>query len=321
MTSGACCGCPGAAPSGGRRTPPACSRSSGFSTVRRCRSRRCGANSRRPMTGTNASGSAGRTMTSSPGISPRPLVGSTARSSGGPRTWPSGVRSWHWHKASATWRESAAAEHLPAESFEAGGIQSLRTWLAGRLGNADEERRELTALIREDPGNAPAVERLAVLSFQDGEPRISQDFRRRKAEIDRAQDRARKLMLDADLSSHAAELARLCATLGRAFDAQAWSLVAKVGPARPFRPHYWPGRPPSRSLMRPAHRPTSGRPGRGSPNDWPTSAVHSRTAAVPLRRRANRRLPSAPVRFVDDAEAAGLRFIFDNGQTSAAPAP
>ena len=123
----------------------------------------------------------------------------------------------------------AAAEHLPAGSFEPAGIRSLRAWLAARLESPDDERRELAALIRDDPGNAPALERLAVLTFEAGQPRESEELRRRKAEIDRAHDRRRKLLLAADASTPAEELARLTRTLGREFDARAWSLLAETG--------------------------------------------------------------------------------------------
>src|SRR5262249_59884680 len=105
-----------------------------------------------------------------------------------------------------------------------------RAWLAGRLGRADDERRELEALIRDDPGNAPALERLAVLTLQSGRPRESEELRRRKAEVDQAHDRTRKILLDVDLSSRAGELARLCHALGREFDARGWSLLAEAGP-------------------------------------------------------------------------------------------
>ena len=128
---------------------------------------------------------------------------------------------------------SEAAAHLPAESLGPGALSSLRAWMAGRLGRADDERRELAALIAEEPGNAPALERMAVLAVEAGQSREAEGFRRRKAEIDRTQDRLRKLLLDANPSPHAEELARLCRTKGRDFDARAWSLVAEALAAAP----------------------------------------------------------------------------------------
>ncbi len=86
-----------------------------------------------------------------------------------------------------------AASRLPGDSFPAGMVYSLRAWLAGRLGQAEVERRELAYLIRDVPGDARAIERLAVLTFQAGQATESEKLRHRKAEVDRAQDRVRRV--------------------------------------------------------------------------------------------------------------------------------
>jgi Flp pilus assembly protein TadD len=206
-----------------------------------------------------------------------------------------------------------AAGRLPAESFEPGAIASLRAWLAGRLGRADDERRELEALVRDDPGNAPALERLAVLTFEAGQPRESEGFRRLKAEVDQAHDRTRKILLDADLSSHAGELAPLCRRLGRVFDARGWSLLAEAGPgpglpagilarAAALSAPYGPGRPVG--SLRVGDRGALA-PGIGKTEDRRTPNPESRTPNPESR---------TPI-FSDDSERAGLRFVFDNGQT------
>ncbi len=208
-----------------------------------------------------------------------------------------------------------AAEHLPADRLEPAAIRSLRAWLAGRTGDAGAERRELTTLARDDPGNAPAIERLAVLSFQAGQPRDSEDFRRRKAEIDRAQDRARRLILDTDVASHASELAGLCRTLGREFDARGWSLLAAAGRGAAVSPEI-----PARAAA------LSSAYGTGSaPTAPPTGPTLAERLSDLLALVGNAR-PTAPTpgeppistphpRFVDEAETSGLRFTFDNGQT------
>ncbi len=118
--------------------------------------------------------------------------------------------------------------HLPAGGLEPGALSSLCAWMAGRLGRAEDERRELTALVADEPGNAPALERLAVLAVQAGQTREAEGFRRRKAEVDRAQDRLRKLLLEPNPATYAEELAGLCRATGREFDARGWSLVAEA---------------------------------------------------------------------------------------------
>ncbi len=206
----------------------------------------------------------------------------------------------------------AAAKHLPAGSFEPAGVRSLRAWVAARLESADDERRELAALIRDDPGNAPALERLAVLSFEAGQHRESEDFRRRKAEIDRAHDRARKLLLAADASPPAEELAQLTRTLGREFDARAWSLLAETGAAADARLARATKLSAAYERSDPSGAQPTGRtlaerladltgPGPTDGGTFSPSGV-----SVPS---------GVQLRFADEAEAAGLRFTFDNGQT------
>jgi enediyne biosynthesis protein E4 len=209
----------------------------------------------------------------------------------------------------------SAAAHLPAELLGPGDIHSLRAWLAGRLGDADVERRELTDLVRSDPGNAPAIERLAVLSLQAGQPRVSEDYRRRKAEIDRAQDRARKLLLNADYASHATELAGLCRTLGREFETFGWSLVAEAGSGA--------AAPPAVLIRAMAlSAPYAAGSASATPTTGPTVAERLSDLRGPVA-TARHTEPTAgepttagpSPRFVDEAEAVGLHFTFDSGQT------
>ncbi len=126
-----------------------------------------------------------------------------------------------------------AASHLSGDALTASELRSLRAAIAGRLDRPADERRELAALVADEPGDAAAIERLAVLEFQAGDVRRSEELRRRKAQVDRAQDRVRKLLLDPDLKAHAGELAGLARDLGRTFDARAWSLVAEAGGSSP----------------------------------------------------------------------------------------
>ena len=287
---------------------------------------------RRPTTRTTASGSAGRTSPSSPAGSPMPPAGSIVRWSGGP-TDP------------AVWRAKlalamavgdvpgvrAAAGHLPAASLRA-RRRPLAPRLAGRpAGRApDDERRELAALIRDDPGNAPALERLAVLAFEAGQSREAEEFRRRKAEIDRAQDRvaqapARGRCVAATPRSWPGSRR----TLGREFDARAWSLLARgrgrradgrpARAGRSSRPRLSDGRRPVGTLggaqpIRPADaRRTTGRPHgtrrradrRIASRNPASSAALGR--AAPLRRRRRGGRPPLHLRQRPDAAAPASR--------------
>lgn len=223
-----------------------------------------------------------------------------------------------------------AAAHLAAGDLAPAELLSLRVWIAGRLGQSDAERRELAALIADAPGDAPALERLAVLEFQAGNTRRSEELRRRKAEVDRAQDRIRKLLLEPVPAVHATELAGLSRVLGRGFDERGWSLVAEAigaGGAPRSRPHDGTaGRPAATfspalreqaaALSAPFERPADDSGPRLA--ERLADLLGSIPAAIARGPESGRGEPSsvAPViGFVDEAEAAGLRFVFDNGQT------
>ncbi len=89
--------------------------------------------------------------------------------------------------------------------------------------------RELIALNHEAPGNAAALERLAVLKFQAGKKQEAEALHRSKAKVDSAQDQFRKALLDSALLNENAErLASLARTLDRNFDAGAWAIIAEA---------------------------------------------------------------------------------------------
>ena len=109
-----------------------------------------------------------------------------------------------------------------------------------------------------------------------------------------------RILLRGDSVGDPGELARLAGTLGRRTEARGWALIrdgkatGRASRARAARPSGPDG------LMR-------GRDTRRARS--PTSASQARPAAI-LGRSAGGRAA-----FVDDAEAAGLRFVHDNGQT------
>ncbi|MGO9471696.1 MAG: FG-GAP-like repeat-containing protein [Isosphaeraceae bacterium] len=226
-----------------------------------------------------------------------------------------------------------AAHHLPLDRFDPATQQSFRAWAAKHGGDPAREMRELKALIQQDPGNAKALERLALLSFEAGNKQAAEDLHRRKAKVDQAQDQFRKALLDAaSLDEKAGWLAELAASLGRTFDSQAWAIVALAHPRTPT----FPGplsqavdkRPPLPaglhvralalcgpfvSLLPPASATDAKLAGRLSDLRPTATAVVPKRPSAPARATSDE--PARTITFTDDAETVGLRFIFDNGQT------
>ena len=159
----------------------------------------------------------------------------------------------------------------------------------------------LDALLAQDPGDSEAIDRLAGLAAEAGQADRVAELRRRKAELDQARDGFKKLLARGDLS-RAGELSRLAGALGRRLESRGWALLAaepdherprvREALARLVRDEP-PGVPAGRLLaeLRPSVDPSPGRmpAGRGSAGPLPA--------------------------FVDAAEAAGLRFTFDNGES------
>lgn len=194
-----------------------------------------------------------------------------------------------------------AMTHLPASILSDRQVDSLRAWLADRRGDRAAERRAWRRLAESDPGNARAFERLALIASEAGEAPEARALREHKAEIDRSKDRFRKLLLGPDrLEDQAEELARLSRLLGRPFDARAWSLLARRTTGTALNdPNINAGAIGGTLADRLADlNPRPSRTGPSGPG-----------GARPIEARA-----TTPV-FSDDAEAAGLRFIFDNGET------
>jgi enediyne biosynthesis protein E4 len=219
--------------------------------------------------------------------------------------------------------------HLPAAGFDPAAVLKLRAWLMAVRPDPAAEERELRVLVAADPGNTTAMERLAVLMVSVGRIKESEEWHRRKAVVDRAHDTYRKTLFDGDdLSSRAEELAGLTTTLGRPFDAQAWSILALAQLHDPV--------PAAGGFQAAAVSPlpaslSSKAAQLSSPYAFRAGAVQSTGALtladqlVALRPADGAAINAAgseggdPSRavptFVDDAQKAGLRFVFDNGKT------
>jgi tetratricopeptide (TPR) repeat protein len=183
-----------------------------------------------------------------------------------------------------------------------------RARLAARLavlrGDTAAERASLERLVAVQPGDPPAWERLAEIAARDGDrPRLA-ELRRRKAQIDRAIDEYRTTMGAAASvdPSRAAALARTAELLGRRFEARGWwTIQARRLPD---------DREANDALIRLTRV-------ESDVNDA------ARTLADPLPARsasASTRTAEPPgvgpiPTFRDDADAAGLRFVYQNEPT------
>jgi tetratricopeptide (TPR) repeat protein len=195
-----------------------------------------------------------------------------------------------------------ALTHLPAESMTETELLALRAFRAPPYG---VKEAVLSVLADIDPGDPIVLERLAAIALSRGRVVEAERLRQRKAEIDRATDRYRKLVLyEKDLAGRAEELEALCATLGRRFDAWAWSMIrtrctSGKGPIVPA------------PVWEDSSHPPAGRAGRTLADLLPELRPDSRQNLEPAARAAQHTRPE----FSDEAETVGLRFTFDNGQT------
>ena len=220
-----------------------------------------------------------------------------------------------------------AAERVPAGAIGPSETEALRSWLVSHGSDRRNERRALAKLVEVQPSNSRAIERLAVLAIEEGDTTEAERLQRRKAEIDRAKNSIHGLVVKkSDFRSQAKELARLSAILERPFDQNAWLLVASTLSPQPS------GTDPDLERSRAFCRDVSD----SALADVLTKAVglSASRADTVADRLADLRVTPVPgqeaiaktadpsqatasrLRFVDDAELVGLRFVFDNGRTS-----
>jgi tetratricopeptide (TPR) repeat protein len=194
-----------------------------------------------------------------------------------------------------------AGELEPAERLE------LRAWLQRRKGDASAETTELESWLRYEPTATPAMERLAELAHHLGSRDRVTELRRRKAEVERAMEEYRsRLNSDEPLrtAGERTKVALLAEAAGRHQEARAlyaWAL--KAGPADPEA---------SESLVRLDRTETQRRQlaVAASREPWPEpEGVSPLAAAHPDAG------PPVEIAFTDDAEAVGLRFVYDNAET------
>jgi hypothetical protein len=198
-----------------------------------------------------------------------------------------------------------ALAHLPADRFSPGEVETIRAWLASRRRESAAEERALEQLVGYEPGQCWAWERLAVLAAQAGRLEQAAERRRRKAAMDQTRQRFEDLYNQNQFALDAPELARLAETLGRRFEAigfLTWIIqhdpldgASRAAMAR-LQGKKTPAGAPSQTLAELLA------------SDLAASAGAPQAVAEPTD-------PTAP-QFRDDANRAGLSFVYDNGESS-----
>jgi tetratricopeptide (TPR) repeat protein len=216
------------------------------------------------------------------------------------------------------WLEWARGSGRPAEAMEAarqlgpGQLDpeerlELRAWLDQQRGAIDAESAALERWLRLDPAATRALERLAELAHRAGRPDRVAELRRRKAEVERAMEAYRDRLWNEEPLRNAAEragLARLAEAAGRPHEARAlyaWALKADPGDAS--------AREGLARLDRGDARRAGALPAEVDPWTGPAPPTDPRRAG------SSDRAVGVPA-FTDDAEAAGLRFVYDNAETA-----
>jgi tetratricopeptide (TPR) repeat protein len=194
-----------------------------------------------------------------------------------------------------------AAAHLPAAGMPGATMLATRAWLAARDGDRDGERSALEAIVALEPANDAALERLADLAAQAGEPGKVAELRRRKAAIDAAREHYKRLVNTPEMAPHAADFARTGEAIGRWFEAKTWwALAARRDPSVADEAKAAIARLAAKDE---AARSTDGRTLADllGPSRW--------TGKPTDRRPHDLVIPN----FMDEAAARGLVFRFDHG--------
>jgi tetratricopeptide (TPR) repeat protein len=203
-----------------------------------------------------------------------------------------------------------AARQLSSAQLPHGRIVHVRAWFAARRGDTELERSILSAHLELEPSDTIAIERLSDLEIQAGNLARAAMLRRRKSELDRAQ-RLYSTRVSSDFKADARELAGLAETLGRWFEARAFLAIAL---------NLHPEDDDARARLSRLERE------RFAPASEPASAVRLSeiVGALPAFAAASPRADAwagHTLSFSDEAEAAGLRFTFENGRSPSRQLP
>jgi predicted Zn-dependent protease len=194
-----------------------------------------------------------------------------------------------------------ALRHLPGDEVAPAEVLELRAWFAGIAGDSDREEQALRQLVARSPDRLQALERLAELLFLSARAEESARLRARKAELDRAKAQYEILLFRPDAASRPSPIARSAEALGRRLEARIlWALAAARDPR---------DREPAEALSR-----LESAPAAPPPTSETLSGLLAELKNVgPTAAREPMVYRGATPAFRDDAETAGLRFVFDNG--------
>jgi tetratricopeptide (TPR) repeat protein len=197
-----------------------------------------------------------------------------------------------------------ALSRILPEDVDAAERWSLLAWFAARRGDAAAEKSALESLIKIEPGNTVAMDRLAALALQSSDRPLAEALRRRQEVSLRDKERYRRLLLaehDPIPADELRERAHLAERLGRWFEAQSWlKLVLERDSA---------DQAARDALDRLAHDDRITAP---AAPPWSMLLDHSLALTTRSRSTAG---PSPEISFRDDAAAAGLCFTYQNGET------
>jgi len=206
----------------------------------------------------------------------------------------------------------ASAGRFPAELLSTTQRYSLRAWLEAKAGDHEAERTTLEALLERQPGNLPALERLAGMAAEAGQVDRVASLRRQKAEIEDAREQRRALLAEPEPSKRAAELGRAAESLGELDEARLWWRLAQRNARAPA----------ARTEAAERFEAISTRLSNQSDEkadwmfaDW-LGPITAKFEAKP-NEPGSRPIPT----YVDDAAARGLIFTFDNGRSDARQLP
>jgi len=220
------------------------------------------------------------------------------------------------HDAGEPQEAVRALAKVPANWVTATERCSLRTWLAAQRKDLAAERAALEQLIALEPGDSSALDRLVALALQSGQADRAAALRRRQEAIIRDKERYRRLVIVDRTPLPREELyerARLAERLGRWFEARGWLTLALERDAS--------DRLARADLDRLARDPRTADP----PVPTGTSLldlVRQSDSCAPVAESTTAGVPSpsvsparAAIAFRDDAESAGLGFVYHNGES------
>ena len=196
-----------------------------------------------------------------------------------------------------------ALPHLPAALEPADRLPALRAWLAAHSGDQQGERLALQEAITLNPADARALERLAVLEHEAGRSDEAARLRQAIRAIDRRSQEVRPAPHVGVTGTTRSRAVRACRAAGPPFRRR------PLGRARCRKHNPWHASK-RRRRCRPAQR-RSPLPSRR----WQILLLNRAEAQRPMRGSPRKRAQSPILvpKFTDDAQAAGLNFVQENG--------